>query len=216
MKTGLFYLHNYGVSIIYVTKYICKKHMLPHIQNSQAGRNKFDPVHQNIFEVRFTVPEALRAQFGKDEILLTEHVTKVDGALAALNAGPGIGTQKFMGTDRSYIMPKMDSTHAEFTLEFTLNLRDDVDNYIYKLLRAWKALGYDVNTGARSLKREYCADWMDIAIANRRGDIFHEIIFKDVMMNGGLQNWDGLDYESGEAVTISAAFVSDWWEESMA
>ena len=89
--------------------------MLPHIQNSQAGRNKFDPVHQNIFEVRFTVPEALRAQFGKDEILLTEHVTKVDGALAALNAGPGVGFQKFMGTDRSYIMPKMDSTHRNAT-----------------------------------------------------------------------------------------------------
>ena len=190
--------------------------MLPHIQNSTAGRNKFDPVHVNIFEVRFSVPEALRAQFGKDEVLLTEHVTKVTGALGALNAGPSVGTQKFMGTDRSYIMPKMDNTFANFTLEFTLNLRDDIDNYIYKLLRAWKSLGYDVNTGSRSLKREYCADWMDIAIANRRGDIFHEILFKDVMMAGGIDGFNDLDYETGDAVVISAPFQSDWWEETMA
>lgn len=191
--------------------------MLPHIQNSTAGRNKFDPVHVNIFEVRFSVPEALRAQFGKDEVLLTEHVTKVSGALGAINKGPTTGTQKFMGTDRSYIIPKMDSTRAEFNIEFTLNLRDDVDNYIYKLFRAWKALGYDINTGARSLKREYCADWMDIAIANRAGDIFHEILFKDVMMAGDIGGSFGdLDYESGDAVTIEIPFVSDWWEETMA
>ena len=190
---------------------------LPHIQNSQAGRNKFDPVHSNIFEVRFTVPEALRAQFGKDEVLLTEHVTKVTGALGALNKGATTGTQKFMGTDRSYIMPKMDSTRAEFEIEFTLNLRNDVDNYIYKLLRAWVALGYDINTGARSLKRDYCADWLDIAIANRAGDIFHEIVFKDVMTNGELGgSFQDLDYETGEAATITLKLVSDWWQETMA
>lgn len=190
---------------------------LPHIQNSVAGRNKFDPVHGNIFECRFTVPEAIRATFGKDEVLLTEHVTKISGALTGVNRGASTGTQKFMGTDRSYIIPKLDSTRAEFEIEFTLNLRDDVDNYIYKLLRAWNALGYDVNTGARSLKREYCADWMDIVIANRAGDIYHEIIYKDVMMNGELGgSYQDLDYDSGDACTISAKFVSDWWQETIA
>lgn len=188
---------------------------LPHLQNSTAGRNKFDPVHVNIFEVRFTVPEALRAEFGKDELLLTEHVTKISG-LNALNRAPATGTQKFMGTDRTYIMPKLESTRAELEVTFTLNLRDDVDNYIYKLFRAWAGLGYDINTGARALKREYCADWMNIAIANRRGDIFHEIIFKDVMMNGDMTGIDELNYETGEAAEISVKFVSDWWQETKA
>ena len=189
---------------------------LPHIQNSQAGRNKWDPVHSSIFEVRFTVPEAIRADFGKDEVLLTEHVLKIDG-LGALNRAPGTGTQKFMGTDRSYINPKLDSTRAEISIDFTLNLRDDTDNYIYKLLRAWAALGYDVNTGARSLKREYCADWLDVAVANRAGDIYHEVIFKDVMINGNLAGYfDNLDYESTDAAQITLPLVSDWWLETKA
>lgn len=189
---------------------------LPHIKNSSAGVNKWDPVHNSIYEVRFTVPEALRAEFGKDEVLLTQHVTKVSGALTAVNKGAETGQQKFMGTDRSYINPKVDGTHAELTVEFTLNLRDDTDNYIYKLLRAWNALGYDMNTGSRALKRDYCADWMDIAIANRAGDIFHEILYKDVMMSGGVTGWEDLDYDNNEAVTISVKFISDWWEETIA
>lgn len=189
---------------------------LPHISNSAAGRNKWDPVHSSIYEVRFTVPEAIRADFAKDEILLTEHVLKISG-LDALNRAPGTGTQKFMGTDRSYINPKVDSTRAELTMDFTLNLRDDVDNYIYKLFRAWAALGYDMNTGTRVLKREYCADWVNVAVANRRGDIYHEIILKDVMINGPLTGYiSDLDYEVNEAAQLTVPFVSDWWQETMA
>lgn len=185
---------------------------LPHIQNSQAGRNLYDPVHQNIFEVYFTIPEALRARFGKDEALLTEHVLKI-GGLSTLHTAPGVGQQKFMGTDRSYIQPKLDSTHAELTVDLTLNLRNETDNYIYKLFKAWSKLGYDISTGERRLKKDYVADWLKISIGNRAGDIYHEIVFKDVMMNGGIDNFDELNYDTAEALQISVKFVSDWWQE---
>lgn len=189
---------------------------LPHLKNSFAGVNRLDPVHSSIFELRFTLPEAIRADFGKDELLLTEHALKIDG-LDGIQRAPGTGVQKFMGTDRSYINPKPDSTRLELTVEFTLNLRDDVDNYIYKIWRAWAALGFDMNTGTRVLKREYCADWLNVAVANRRGDIFHEIIAKDVMINGNLTGYLGsLDYETNEAAQISIPLVSDWFTETIA
>lgn len=188
---------------------------LPHITNSQAGINKYSPVFKNIFEVYFSLPEPLRAQFGQDEMLLTQHVTKISG-LGALNKAPGTGTQKFMGTDRSFINPKLDSTRAEIEVEFTLNLRNDVDNYIYKLFRAWAALGYDVSNGVRHLKKDYCADFLKVSIANAAGDIYHEVVFKDVMMNGDLGGgFEDLDYESSDALTVTAKFVSDWWKETI-
>jgi len=188
---------------------------LPHLSNSTAGRNKFDPVHTNIFEVRFTVPAGLRDEFGKDELLISEHVTKITG-LNGLNRAPNTDVQKFMGTDRSYMLPKLDNTRIEFEVTFTMNLRDDVDNYVYKFFRAWAALGYDINTGARALKRDYCADWVNIAIANRAGDIYHEIILKDVMMNGEMNGIDELSYDAGEAAELTVKFVSDWWQEKKA
>lgn len=188
---------------------------LPHITNSQAGINKFDPVHKNIFEVYFSLPQAIQAQFGQDEALLTEHVTKISG-LAALNRAPGTGTQKFMGTDRSFINPKLDNTRAEIEVTLTLNLRNEVDNYIYKLFRAWAALGYDQNTGVRHLKKDYCSDFLKVSIANRAGDIFHEVVFKDVMMNGDMNGgFEEMDYDSTDALELTVKFVSDWWKETI-
>lgn len=185
---------------------------LPHITNSQAGINKYDIVTGNIFEVYFTLPDALRAQFAKDEQLITEHVTKISG-LDALNRAPGTIQQKFMGTDRSFIATKLDSTHAEITVELTLNLRNATDNYVYKLFKAWKNLGYNVETGERHLKKDYCADWLRIAVGNPAGDIYRDVVFKDVMINGDIEGMSEYDYESSDPMTLSVKFVSDWWKE---
>lgn len=185
---------------------------LPHIKNSKAGVNKYDIVTKNIFEVYFTLPEALRATFAKDEQLLTEHVTKVSG-LDALHRAPTTVTQKFMGTERSFIQPKLDSTRAEIGVTLTLNLRNKTDNYIYKLIKAWSKLGYDIATGERHLKIDYCADWLRIAVGNPAGDIYRDIVFKDVMMSDAPTGLDDLDYDSADPVEIEIKFVSDWWQD---
>lgn len=189
---------------------------LPHITNSQAGVNKYDPVFTSIYECYFSLPEALRADFGKDEALITEHILSVSG-LSALNRAPATGTQKFMGTDRSFIAPRLENTRAEIEVKLSLNLRDgSTDNYIYKLFRAWAALGYDQNTGARHLLRDCCAEFMRISIANQAGDIYHEVVFKDVMINGDIDGINELSYESSEPLELTVKFVSDWWQETMA
>lgn len=188
---------------------------LPHIKNSQAGVNRFDPVHKSIFEVYFTLPESLRAEFAKDEMVLTEHVLNI-GGLDALYRAPEVDSQKFMGTDRSFIKPTIGETKANLEVDFSLNLRNGTDNYILKLFRAWAALGYDIKTGKRSIKKDYCADWLKVSIANREGDIYQEIVFKDIMINGALEMDGTLDYTADDALTLKVKFVSDWWEEVVA
>lgn len=188
---------------------------LPHIKNSEAGVNRYDPVHKSIFEVYFTLPEALRNEFAKDEILLTQHVLTVSG-LDALYKAPEVDVQKFMGTSRSFIKPTVGDTHADIEIEFSLNLRNGTDNYIAKLLRAWGALGYDIKTGKRTIKKNYCADWLKISIANRDGDIYQEIVFKDVMMAGPVEIDGGLDYTADDAIQAKIKLRSDWWEEVVA
>jgi hypothetical protein len=188
---------------------------LPHIKNSQAGVNLYDPVHKSIFEVYFTLPEAIRGQFGKDEELLSEHVMNI-GGLDALYRAPEVDSQKFMGVDRSYIKPTIGETKATIEVEFSLNLRNGTDNYILKLLRAWAALGYDIASGRRSLKKDYCAEWLKVSVANREGDIYQEVVFKDVMMAGPVEFEGSLDYTADDALTAKVKFVSDWWEETVA
>ena len=189
---------------------------LPHITNSEAGRNLYDPYHNCLFEVYFTLPAAIRAQFGQDEALLTEHVVKIDG-LENLDKGPEASVeQKFQGTTRTYLAPKMDNTSAELTVEFNLNLRNGVDNYIYKVFKAWKNLNYDLETGTIVLKKDYVAEWMRVCVANRAGDIIKEVVFKDVMLFGNVEGLGELDYESTDSVNLTVKFKSDWWNETMA
>jgi hypothetical protein len=186
---------------------------LPHIKNSQAGVNLYDPVDKSIFEVYFTLPEAIRAEYAQDELLISEHVLKVSG-LEALYKAPEVEVQKFMGTSRSFIKPTVGDTHADITITFSLNLRNGTDNYLLKLFRAWAALGYDIKTGARSLKKDYCAQWLQISIANREGDIYQRIVFKDVMINGPLETNTEYDYSSDEVAELTVKFRSDWWDET--
>ena len=183
---------------------------LPHINNSQAGVNKWDYVSGAIFEVYFTLPETLRADFGQDEAIITEHVQKIDG-LDALHRTAETTEQKFMGTTRSFIKSLPDSTTAELSVDFALNLRNGTDNFIYKLFKAWSRLGYDISTGKRSLKKDYCADWLRVKIANRNGDVYEDVIFKDVMLNGPIEGVGSYDYSSDDPLQLTVKFKSDWW-----
>lgn len=186
---------------------------LPHITNSQAGVNKWDYTPSNIFEVYFTIPEALREQFGQDEAVITEHVQKIEG-LDAIHRTAETVQQKFMGTTRTFIKGSVDDTTAELSVDFALNLRNGTDNFIYKLFKAWSRLGYNINTGERSLKKDYCADWLRVVIANRAGDIYEDVVFKDVMLAGPVDGIGSYDYNNDDVLTLTTKFKSDWWTDT--
>lgn len=188
---------------------------LPHIRNSVAGNNRQDPVYSNIFEVYFTLPSALQNEFGNDIAVLTEQVKSIEG-LESLDRGPSTSTQTFMGSTRTFLNSRLDSTSHELTVTVQLNLREGTDNYIYKLLKAWNSLGYNLSTGETTLKKDYVADWLKVSIGNRAGDIIREIIFKDVMISEGITGFGSLDYTQNNIVELSIKFISDWAEETNA
>ena len=140
----------------------------PHIQAMEAGRELYDPVHNSIFEVTFKLPAAVTAAGFAPEylLLLQEHVTEVSG-LDALQKTPSAGSQKFMGVDVSYLNPYLDNTYADITITFNLNLRDNTDNYILKVFKAWATICYDLHGHvARGLKADYICPDITIAVAN--------------------------------------------------
>lgn len=185
--------------------------MLPHIQNSEAGRNHYDPFHSSLFEVYFSIPDALQAEFGKDVNIMTEHVKSVDG-LNTLDVSPAVVTQKFLGVTRSYMSPHLDETSHEITVVLVLNLRNQTDNYVYKMFRAWNKLNYDLSTGAITTKKNYIAPWLRVAIGNREGTIIREVIYKDVMLSG-VELPGQYAYDSNEPVEMSVKFKSDWAQD---
>ena len=182
---------------------------LPHITNVDAGKNRWDPMHSSIFEVTFTAPPRLADVFTGEEIaILSQQVVSVDG-LDALQKIAAAGQQKFLGVDVSFLNPTLDSTTAEFTIIFNLNLRNVTDAYVLRLFKEWGRLSYNIGTGHRALKEDYVCETMHISEANRDGTVWREVIFKDVFITG----MSGLN--TLEARQLTVTFRADWWEENI-
>lgn len=189
----------------------------PHIQSIMAGNSLdglYDPVHNSIFEVTFELPAAVTAAgFDSEYIrLLQEHVTEVSG-LDALQKTPSAGSQKFMGVDVSYLNPYLDNTYADITITFNLNLRNNTDNYILKLFKAWATICYDLHGHvARGLKADYVCKEVTIAVANRDGSVWKNVEFFDVFITA-ITGLDTLSYGNNDAATLQVTFRSDYWKE---
>ena len=188
---------------------------IPHVRNVVAAQNYYDPNHQAIFEVYFTLPQKVKDKIGgsssEDEATLTEQVVSVSG-LDALQKTAQAGTQKFFGVDASYSNPSLDQTYCEFTVVFNLNLRNVTDNWVFKIFKYWSQICYDVATGQRTLMSEYMSDLLRISEANRNGDIWRTVTFHrgfPVEVSG----LDTLEYTNNEARKLTVKFRSDWWDE---
>jgi len=211
---------------------------LPHIRNTEAGRNYHDPMHSSIFEIVFQLPNVLagtvpssagvRSGAGisltpgeyaveptvlNDVVTLTEQVTDV-GSLDALQKTVTAGEQKFLGASLSFLNPVHDNTYIEFNVNLNLNIRNTTDAWVLRIFKAWSRVGYDLMSGVRTLKAEYVAPYMKILEANRNGVVWREVYLQDVMLVG-LSGLDSLDYSSSEARKLQCTFRSDWWSEEL-
>ena len=187
---------------------------LPHLTNMQSGINKWDPSHSAVYELYFTLPDAIRSEFSEDEVILTEQVTDVSG-LDNLIKTTGVSSQKFMGVDVSHHGPAMENTYADITVTLNLNLRNKLDNFVLKVFRAWENLNYNLADGTRTLLADYSSDAMRIAIANRAGDVVRSIVFNRVLLSN-VSGIDTLNYTDNEPQKLQVTLRCDYWDDANA
>ena len=185
---------------------------VPHLRSVEAGRNYYDPVNTAIFEVGFTFPGLISSDLTDNISLLTEQVTNVAG-LDNLLKTPAAGQQKFFGADVSYLNPTLDNTYAEITIDFNLNLRSVTDNYVLNAFMQWRNLNYNLGNGARYLKKDYVAPYIEIKMANRDGTVWRVVKLWDVMLIN-ITGLDGLDITANESPKLQCTFRSDYWDDT--
>ena len=113
---------------------------LPHIKNVKAGIGKQDPVHGSLFEVYIELPSLIASMFKEDAVTLTQQVKSV-GGINALQMTTGVGSQRFLGADASYLNPVLDQTFADIDIAFNpkflndaLRVIDDEEITIYMII----------------------------------------------------------------------------------
>jgi len=177
---------------------------LPHYTQSRASSQRYEPVQPNLFEVTVFSP------LGDDTGLILEQV-KTIGGLNNLNPAVDAIGQKYKFADRSFAsMPGQ--TFMDLTVNFSLNLNEANENYIYNTFRNWYKIIYDPLTGEMGLKKDYVGS-MIIVQYNRAGDIFRKITCKDVFPTGQPDFVDELSYETPEAVDLTMTYRCDHWVE---
>lgn len=175
---------------------------LPHFTQSRASTQRYEPVQPNLFEVTVFTPN------GDDTGLILEHVRNI-GGLNNLNPAVEAINQKYKFADRSYAgMPA--NTFVDLTMNFTLNLNEANENYIYNAFRNWYKLIYDPMTGEMTLKKDYVGS-MIVVQYNRAGDIYRKVTIKDCFPTGQPAWADELNYDTPDAVELAMTFRCDHW-----
>jgi len=181
---------------------------LPYWTNSTAAVKYYEPIYLNQFEVIITPPAVIG---GPNVSLLVEHVTKI-GGLPELQSPGTLIEQKYKFATRSYAGPTPDKTTVDLAIDFTVNLNEENDAYVYNILRAWNDVVYNPQTGAQGLKRSYVGE-IAVVIFNKAGEIFREFKFPSVIPNGKLTEM-ALDYGSTEIYKLSMTYRADHFIES--
>lgn len=190
---------------------------LPHIRNSVVGRQKWEPIWSGLFEIKIVLPPAL-SMFEADFIELSDEITKAD-IDGALDAAPGTTPQKFLGVTRTFLNPNVDDTVLTISCACNMNLRNDVDNVMYKIFRTWNELGYNINTGERGMKVDYCAPVVTFIQKNKKGDPIRTIIAHDCILtefNPGNFGKGGHEFGSNDIGSIEFKLIADWWDDVVA
>jgi hypothetical protein len=181
---------------------------LPHYTNSKASVNKWEFVAGNLFEVTIIPPPGI-----SNRELLLEHVRTVGGLTTEL--GQEAVEQEFKTAKRSFLSTAPTNTVVDLAINFTLNLNDDNEMYVYKTLRDWKRVGYNPLTGEMGLKKDYSDAKIIVVMYNRIGDIHWQRTFHDCFINGDLPEL-ALDYSSGDPLEMEVTFRSDYFTEKQA
>jgi len=182
---------------------------LPHYsqdQTSRAGRN-FEPVQSNLFEVTILPPAGVA-----NAPLMLQHINSI-GGLELYKALPQV-EQKYKYSTRSYAGVPEAST-VDITINFSLNLNEANQAYLYKTLRQWYNAQYDPQTGVMGLKKDYVGTIVIVQF-NRAGDIYRTITLEDCFITSGLPFTNELSYEEAGAASIEVGWRCDTWKEVLA
>ena len=182
---------------------------LPHYSQDQTSRSgrQFEPVQANLFEVTVLPPAGV-----SDAPLMIQHVNSISGLelykeVAAVEQKYKFSTRSFAG------MP--DATTLDVGINFSLNLNDANQAYLYKTMRQWYNNQYDPQTGAMGLKKDYVGTIVVVQF-NRAGDIYRTVTLEDCFITSGLPFTTELSYETTEAQALEVTWRCDTFKEVLA
>lgn len=186
---------------------------LSHFNNSKAGRNNYEPVFLNQFQVLITPPTPINLSNTtfNGESILTQQVKSIS-ALQVDIQPTGPVTQYYKFAERRYAGGEPSTSDVQFNISFEVNLGQNNSMEIYKILRQWSDLIYNPLTGAMGLKKDYVGSIV-ISVFNKHGNVFRRISLNNCFLIEPITPMN-LSYDTGDTLyTIDTTWKSDYWND---
>lgn len=182
---------------------------LAHFTQIDSHREKWEPIHKNLYEVTIILPQVLQSIHPNATHLLLEN-TKT----AKLPAYPVLQPidQRFKYSTRAFLtMPE--KTHLDdISIAFNLNQNDDYQIFCFKMLKDWYDLGWNNETGTLHYKKNLVGDII-IHLHDKEGKVIRRVTYHNAMMNQ-FTGFEDLAWESSTDIfDLTANFVADYWED---
>ncbi len=178
--------------------------MLAHIENSEAGREHYEPVINALFRTTFVLPNGITP-----EPLLTEHVISVTGLreIGAENV-----QQQTYSARRNYASTDVDNTQ-EIEVTMSLNLNKANQNYIFKKIKEWKRKSFNPATGEYGIASEYMGQII-LERFSKKQEVISSKTLHNCWIKGDITGIDDYDITNHEPIQLVFTVVADYYTES--
>lgn len=181
------------------------KMAFPHVTQSTAGVNRYEPVVGSNFNCHFVVMNKLREELG-DITYLREYVKSVNGLFveyAGNSIEAGYKTIKFRYDSNEK------QTYWDIEISFFNFLDNDSRAIVLNTLLAWSRFKYNPLTGEKTLKKDYADASIVAEKYNRDGSIYWRRIAHNVFPMSDIAD-QGADYTAHEMVELQVTFNADY------
>lgn len=177
----------------------------PHVTNSTAAVNKFEPVVASNFNAHFVLMGSLKDKLG-DYGFLSEYVKSVSGLFVEKSGSTieaGYKTTKF----------RYSSNEVETFYDCEISFHNFLDNenrmFIYNSLVAWSREKHNPLTGEKSLKTHYSNACIVTEKFQRDGTIYWRRIGHNLFPMADIADQTA-DYSSHDMTELTVTFNADY------
>ena len=177
----------------------------PHVTQSTAAVNKYEPVVPSNFNAQFVLMGKLKERLG-DYSFLREYVKNVSGLFveyAGNTIEGGYKTTKFRYDSNDK------QTYYDINVSFFNFLDNDSKMFVYNSLVAWSRVKYNPMTGEKTLKDVYANACIVVEKYNRDGTVYWRRMAHNVFPMNDFDDQNN-DYTSHDMQDLTVQFNADY------
>jgi len=182
---------------------------LAHFTLIDSAKEKWEPIHKNLYEVTVILPTVLQSLHPNATHLLLENTIT-----AKMPDYPELSVQKqrFKYSTRLFIMMPEQTSLDDVPIKFNLNQNDNYQIFCFKILKDWYDLGWNNETGTIHYKKNLVGDII-VHQHDKEGKVIRRVTYHNAMFKK-FEGMEDLDWSSGtEIMDLTAHFSVDWWED---